>query len=66
MAPIDSSSSFSMLYQFPLFLLRGFRVGYNSLCAYASVNHLHLHGWYLNHQIGIEFLVSTNNGELDD
>ncbi|XP_068679480.1 GDP-D-glucose phosphorylase 1-like isoform X1 [Montipora capricornis] len=25
---------------------RGFRVGYNSLCAYCSVNHLHFHVWY--------------------
>lgn len=25
---------------------RGFRVGFNSLCAYCSVNHLHFHVWY--------------------
>ncbi|KAJ7389103.1 GDP-D-glucose phosphorylase 1 [Desmophyllum pertusum] len=25
---------------------RGFHVGFNSLCAYASVNHLHFHTWY--------------------
>lgn len=32
----------------------GFRVGFNSLGAYASVNHLHLHGYYLNHELKIE------------
>lgn len=31
-----------------------FRVGFNSLGAFASVNHLHLHGYYLNHQLHIE------------
>lgn len=32
----------------------GFRVGFNSLGALASVNHLHLHGYYLNQQLSIE------------
>lgn len=32
----------------------GFRVGFNSLGALASVNHLHLHGYYLNEQLSIE------------
>uniref|UniRef100_A0AAQ4PBQ4 GDP-D-glucose phosphorylase 1 n=1 Tax=Gasterosteus aculeatus aculeatus TaxID=481459 RepID=A0AAQ4PBQ4_GASAC len=32
----------------------GFRVGFNSLGAFASVNHLHLHGYYLEHQLKIE------------
>ncbi|XP_073688349.1 GDP-D-glucose phosphorylase 1 [Garra rufa] len=32
----------------------GFRVGFNSLGGFASVNHLHLHGYYLNHQLRIE------------
>lgn len=27
---------------------RGFRVAFNSLCAFASVNHLHFHGYYLD------------------
>ncbi|XP_029290048.1 LOW QUALITY PROTEIN: GDP-D-glucose phosphorylase 1 [Cottoperca gobio] len=31
-----------------------FRVGFNSLGAFASVNHLHLHGYYLNHELKIE------------
>ncbi|XP_077374106.1 GDP-D-glucose phosphorylase 1 [Festucalex cinctus] len=31
-----------------------FRVGFNSLGAFASVNHLHLHGYYLKHQLNIE------------
>ncbi|KAK5867628.1 hypothetical protein PBY51_012099 [Eleginops maclovinus] len=32
----------------------GFRVGFNSLGAFASVNHLHLHGYYLHHELQIE------------
>ncbi|XP_067293353.1 GDP-D-glucose phosphorylase 1 [Pseudorasbora parva] len=32
----------------------GFRVGFNSLGGFASVNHLHLHGYYLKHQMRIE------------
>ncbi|XP_044050200.1 GDP-D-glucose phosphorylase 1 isoform X2 [Siniperca chuatsi] len=32
----------------------GFRVGFNSLGAFASVNHLHLHGYYLDHELKIE------------
>ncbi|XP_015199040.2 GDP-D-glucose phosphorylase 1 [Lepisosteus oculatus] len=32
----------------------GFRVGFNSLGAFASVNHLHLHGYYLDHELRIE------------
>lgn len=32
----------------------GFRVGFNSLGGFASVNHLHLHGYYLNHRLRIE------------
>ncbi|XP_072291961.1 GDP-D-glucose phosphorylase 1 [Eucyclogobius newberryi] len=32
----------------------GFRVGFNSLGAFASVNHLHLHGYYLNHELALE------------
>ncbi|XP_061578561.1 GDP-D-glucose phosphorylase 1 [Cololabis saira] len=32
----------------------GFRVGFNSLGAFASVNHLHLHGYYLDHKLKIE------------
>ncbi|MBN3308924.1 GDPP1 phosphorylase, partial [Amia calva] len=34
--------------------LPAFRVGFNSLGAFASVNHLHLHGYYLNHKLRIE------------
>ncbi|XP_068595903.1 GDP-D-glucose phosphorylase 1 [Brachionichthys hirsutus] len=33
-----------------------FRVGFNSLGAFASVNHLHLHGYYLDHELKIESL----------
>ncbi|KAM9854908.1 GDP-D-glucose phosphorylase 1 [Aulostomus maculatus] len=32
----------------------GFRVGFNSLGAFASVNHLHLHGYYFDHKLKIE------------
>ncbi|XP_010882064.2 GDP-D-glucose phosphorylase 1 [Esox lucius] len=32
----------------------GFRVGFNSLGAFASVNHLHLHGYYLNQELRLE------------
>ncbi|XP_071359186.1 GDP-D-glucose phosphorylase 1 [Trachinotus anak] len=32
----------------------GFRVGFNSLGAFASVNHLHLHGYYLDQELKIE------------
>lgn len=32
----------------------GFRVGFNSLGALASINHLHLHGYYLNYELKIE------------
>ncbi|XP_069018838.1 GDP-D-glucose phosphorylase 1 [Embiotoca jacksoni] len=35
----------------------GFRVGFNSLGAFASVNHLHLHGYYLNHNLNIESMA---------
>lgn len=33
----------------------GYRVGFNSLGAFASVNHLHLHTYYLNHPLKIEW-----------
>uniref|UniRef100_A0A8C6SL69 GDP-D-glucose phosphorylase 1 n=1 Tax=Neogobius melanostomus TaxID=47308 RepID=A0A8C6SL69_9GOBI len=32
----------------------GFRMGFNSLGAFASVNHLHLHGYYLDHELALE------------
>ncbi|XP_067829375.1 GDP-D-glucose phosphorylase 1 [Heptranchias perlo] len=32
----------------------GFRMGFNSLGAFASVNHLHLHGYYLGHELEVE------------
>ncbi|ESP01625.1 hypothetical protein LOTGIDRAFT_225290 [Lottia gigantea] len=34
---------------------RSFRLGFNSLCAYASVNHLHFHAYYLEHELLIEY-----------
>ncbi|KAL1122151.1 hypothetical protein AAG570_003556, partial [Ranatra chinensis] len=33
-----------------------FRVGFNGLCAYATVNHLHFHVYYLNCQMLLEYL----------
>ncbi|PVD26233.1 hypothetical protein C0Q70_13903 [Pomacea canaliculata] len=33
---------------------RGFRIGFNSLCAFASVNHLHFHAYYLEHELIID------------
>ncbi|KAL6474160.1 hypothetical protein MHYP_G00177210 [Metynnis hypsauchen] len=33
----------------------GYRVGFNSLGAFASVNHLHLHGYYLKHELRVEW-----------
>lgn len=35
----------------------GFRVGFNSLGAFASVNHLHLHGYYLDHELALESIA---------
>ncbi|CAD5116619.1 DgyrCDS5492 [Dimorphilus gyrociliatus] len=47
-----------------------FRVGFNSLGAVASVNHQHLHGWYLNHPLYIETArgrkISKNIFEIVD
>merc|ERR1711988_1065214 len=37
---------------------KDFRVGYNSLGAYASVNHLHVHGMYASALDGQEFTRS--------
>ncbi|XP_068128583.1 GDP-D-glucose phosphorylase 1 [Hyperolius riggenbachi] len=37
----------------------GFRVGFNSLGGFASVNHLHLHGFYLDEELLIESTSST-------
>ncbi|KAK7504796.1 hypothetical protein BaRGS_00003824 [Batillaria attramentaria] len=34
---------------------RGLRMGFNSLCAFASVNHLHLHAYYLEHELVVEY-----------
>ncbi|KAL4238038.1 GDP-D-glucose phosphorylase [Mactra antiquata] len=33
---------------------RGFRLGFNSLCALASVNHQHMHAYYLDREIFVE------------
>ncbi|XP_069118009.1 GDP-D-glucose phosphorylase 1-like [Argopecten irradians] len=33
---------------------QGFRLGFNSLCALASVNHQHFHAYYLEHELLVE------------
>ncbi|XP_048828382.1 GDP-D-glucose phosphorylase 1 [Brienomyrus brachyistius] len=38
----------------------GFRVGFNSLGGFASVNHLHLHGYYLDYELRIESAPSES------
>ncbi|CAH1263414.1 GDPGP1 [Branchiostoma lanceolatum] len=38
---------------------QGFRMGFNSLCAYASVNHLHFHGYYLEYELGTESCLTA-------
>jgi len=35
-------------------------VGFNGLCAFASVNHLHYHLYYLQHRMLLEHVVSIN------
>ncbi|XP_027052850.1 GDP-D-glucose phosphorylase 1-like isoform X2 [Pocillopora damicornis] len=49
---------------------RGFHVGFNSLCAHASVNHLHFHTWYSEHPSYLETadvsLVCGNVFEVKD
>jgi hypothetical protein len=42
------------------FSSRALRVGFNGLCAYASVNHLHCHLYYLQHRMLLEYVVSIN------
>ncbi|EDO39439.1 predicted protein [Nematostella vectensis] len=39
---------------------RGFHIGYNSLCAFASVNHLHFHVWYLDYPSPLETLPTKH------
>ena len=41
----------------PVFFSRGFKVGFNSLCAFASVNHLHLHAYYLEQDLFVDNCV---------
>jgi len=36
---------------------RGFCMGFNSLCALASVNHQHLHALYINYQLPIDKVI---------
>ncbi|XP_055928238.1 GDP-D-glucose phosphorylase 1-like isoform X2 [Argiope bruennichi] len=42
---------------------RDFRLGFNSLGAYASVNHLHFHAYYLKHRLYLESAPVT---QLED
>eukprot|EP00112_Aurelia_sp_Birch-Aquarium-sp1_P012199 Seg2564.6 transcript_id=Seg2564.6/GoldUCD/mRNA.D3Y31 product="GDP-D-glucose phosphorylase 1" protein_id=Seg2564.6/GoldUCD/D3Y31 len=41
---------------------RGLRIGFNSLCAFASVNHLHLHILHIDHQLPIDNVDVLYNG----
>lgn len=45
---------------FCFYIKRSFRVGWNGLCALASVNHLHFHAYYLDYQLRIETEVWKN------
>ena len=53
---IDSAKSAKLILWFSLFS-RSFRLAYNSLCAFASVNHLHFHLWYLEQKLFAETMV---------
>lgn len=35
-------------------------MGFNSLCALASVNHQHIHAWTLEHKIYLEHAVGSS------
>ncbi|KAK3586856.1 hypothetical protein CHS0354_034894 [Potamilus streckersoni] len=39
---------------------RGFRVGFNSLCAFASVNHQHIHAYYVETELMVEHCPVTH------
>ncbi|XP_076463420.1 GDP-D-glucose phosphorylase 1-like isoform X2 [Babylonia areolata] len=39
---------------------RGYRLGFNSLCAFASVNHLHYHAYYLEYELVVEYAPVTH------
>ncbi|KAL8622892.1 hypothetical protein ACOMHN_027013 [Nucella lapillus] len=39
---------------------RGYRLSFNSLCAFASVNHLHYHAFYLEHELVVEYSPVTH------
>ena len=41
-----------------IIIYRYFRVAFNSLLGLASVNHLHLHAWYLEESLSLEYAVS--------
>lgn len=49
---------------------RGFRIGFNSLCALASVNHLHFHAFQYDQQLPIDIsklkLLKKNVFKLDE
>ena len=47
-----------------LLYFRGFRLGFNSLCAESSVNHQHIHAYYIDQELYSEWTVSTNKLNL--
>ncbi|KAK2580914.1 hypothetical protein KPH14_005983 [Odynerus spinipes] len=55
----QSMTQYSLQKAVELLLLSSspyFRVAYNSLCAFASVNHLHWHLYYLKHKMLLEYI----------
>merc|ERR1719186_848005 len=62
-------TEYSVLLALKVMLLSGsgtFRMGFNSLCAYASVNHLHWHCYYTNHFLKLQAIpvVLAREGSL--
>jgi len=59
-------TEYSVLLALKVMLLSGsgtFRMGFNSLCAYASVNHLHWHCYYTNHFLKLQAIPVVLAGE---
>lgn len=48
---------FMYFFSLSVFIHSALRIGYNSLCAYASVNHLHMHAYYVHHRLPAQYWV---------
>ncbi|KAI4482587.1 hypothetical protein M0804_008440 [Polistes exclamans] len=61
-------TQYSLQKAFEILLLSSspyLRIGFNSLCAFASVNHLHWHLYYLKHKMLLEYIdVQPHEGSL--